>query len=69
MSGTVINIIIQLIAGAIGGNVVGNALKDYDLGTLGNSISGASAALPAAPSSRHLSQCSRVQAAVWISAR
>jgi len=41
MSGTFINIIIQLIAGAIGGNAAGNALKDYDLGMLGNSISGA----------------------------
>ena len=41
MSSTLINLIIQLIAGAIGGNAAGNALKDYDLGTFGNSISGA----------------------------
>ena len=41
MSGTLINLIIQLVAGAIGGNAAGNALKDYDLGMLGNSISGA----------------------------
>src|SRR5262245_19524042 len=40
MSGTLINLIVQLIAGAIGGNAEGNALKDYDLGTLGNTISG-----------------------------
>jgi hypothetical protein len=32
--------IIQLISGAAGGNVVGLALKQYDLGTIGNSIAG-----------------------------
>src|ERR1044072_1751818 len=41
MSGTLLNLIIQLIAGAIGGNAAGNALKNYDLGMFGNSISGA----------------------------
>jgi hypothetical protein len=40
MSGTLITLIIQLISGAIGGNVAGAALKDYSLGTLGNSIAG-----------------------------
>ena len=40
MSGTLINLIIQLISGAVGGNVAGAALKDYSLGTLGNSIAG-----------------------------
>jgi uncharacterized membrane protein YeaQ/YmgE (transglycosylase-associated protein family) len=40
MSGTLVNLIIQLISGAIGGNVAGAALKDYSLGTLGNSIVG-----------------------------
>ncbi len=33
-------LIIQLIAGAVGGNVAGKVLKKYDLGTLGNSIAG-----------------------------
>lgn len=33
-------LIIQLIAGATGGNVAGAALKDKSLGTLGNSIAG-----------------------------
>ena len=33
-------LIIQLISGAVGGNVAGAALKQYDLGTLGNSIAG-----------------------------
>ena len=33
-------LIIQLISGAIGGNVAGKALSQYDLGTLGNSIAG-----------------------------
>jgi len=40
MSGTLISLIIQLISGAVGGNVAGAALKDYNLGTLGNSIAG-----------------------------
>src|SRR5713101_2535940 len=34
MSGTLINLIIQIISGAIGGNVAGNAAKNIDLGTL-----------------------------------
>lgn len=33
-------LIIQLISGAVGGNVAGSVLKQYDLGTLGNSIAG-----------------------------
>ena len=41
MSATIINLVIQLIAGVIGGNGVGSALKDYNLGPLGNSIAGA----------------------------
>ena len=41
MSATLINIIIQLIAGAVGGNAAGAGLKDYNLGTLGNTIAGA----------------------------
>ncbi len=41
MSATMINLIIQLIAGAIGGNAVGAGMKNVDLGTLGNTIAGA----------------------------
>ena len=41
MSATIINLIIQLIAGAIGGNAVGAGVKNVDLGTLGNTIAGA----------------------------
>ena len=41
MSATIINIIIQLIAGAVGGNAAGAGLKNYDLGTIGNTIAGA----------------------------
>jgi hypothetical protein len=40
MSGAIINLIIQLVAGALGGNAAGAAMKQYDLGTLGNSIAG-----------------------------
>jgi|SRR5581483_1145094 len=40
MSGAIVNLIIQLISGAVGGNIAGSALKDYNLGTLGNSIAG-----------------------------
>jgi uncharacterized membrane protein YeaQ/YmgE (transglycosylase-associated protein family) len=41
MSETLINIIIQIVAGAIGGNGAGAALKELNLGTLGNTIAGA----------------------------
>ena len=41
MSGTIVNLIIQLIAGIAGGHGAGNALKDYNLGPLGNTIAGA----------------------------
>ena len=33
-------LIIDLISGAVGGNIAGGLLKQYDLGTLGNSIAG-----------------------------
>ena len=36
----IISLIIQLVAGAIGGNAAGAAMKDKSLGTLGNSIAG-----------------------------
>jgi len=38
MSATLINLIIQLIAGAVGGNAAGAAIKNVDLGTIGNTI-------------------------------
>ena len=41
MSGTVVNLIIQLIVGVIGGNAACSTLKDYSLGGLGNTIAGA----------------------------
>ena len=41
MSGTLINLIIQIVAGALGGNAAGAALKDMSLGTAGNTIAGA----------------------------
>jgi hypothetical protein len=41
MSGTIINLIIQIVAGAIGGNAAGASLKDLSLGTTGNTIAGA----------------------------
>src|SRR5216684_9076453 len=40
MWGGIVGLIIQLISGAVGGNIAGAALKQYDLGTLGNSIAG-----------------------------
>lgn len=36
-----INFIIQIVAGALGGNAVGKGVKDVNLGPLGNSIAGA----------------------------
>jgi len=40
MSDTLINLIIQLIAGVVGGHAAGTALKDYDLGKLWNTVAG-----------------------------
>jgi hypothetical protein len=40
MWGGVVGLIIQLIAGAAGGNIAGSLLKQFDLGVLGNSIAG-----------------------------
>jgi uncharacterized membrane protein YeaQ/YmgE (transglycosylase-associated protein family) len=34
------SLIISLISGAVGGNVAGKALKDFDMGTLWNSVAG-----------------------------
>ena len=36
----IITLIIQLVSGALGGNVAGSLLKNLSLGTLGNSIAG-----------------------------
>ncbi len=41
MSGTMINLIIQLIAGAIGGDAVGAAAKNVNMGPTGNAAAGA----------------------------
>ena len=41
MSATNINLIIQLIAGAIGGNAVGKANENMSLGTGGKTVAGA----------------------------
>ena len=41
MSGALINIIIQLISGAVGGNAVGGLLKNMSLGAAGNTVAGA----------------------------
>ena len=41
MSGLLINLIIQIVSGAIGGNAAAGAAKNIDLGTLGNTLAGA----------------------------
>ena len=41
MSGTLINLIIQIIAGVVGGHAAGATLKDFTLGRIGNTIAGA----------------------------
>ncbi len=41
MSGMIASFIIQLIAGAVGGNAAGGLLKNINLGPLGNTIAGA----------------------------
>ena len=40
MWGGIIGLIIQLVAGGVGGNIAGSALKQYDLGMIGNTIPG-----------------------------
>jgi uncharacterized membrane protein YeaQ/YmgE (transglycosylase-associated protein family) len=40
MFGGTVGIIIQLIAGAVGGNIVGGLAKQLDLGVLWNSVAG-----------------------------
>ncbi|MGL4398040.1 MAG: hypothetical protein ACRCS9_16005 [Hyphomicrobium sp.] len=37
---TLLPLIIQLVSGALGGNVAGGLLKNLSLGTLGNSLAG-----------------------------
>jgi hypothetical protein len=41
MGETLVILMVQLFAGAIGGNAAGAALKDYGLGMFGNTITGA----------------------------
>jgi hypothetical protein len=36
----IVNLIVALVCGAAGGNIAGSLLKDYNLGTVGNSIAG-----------------------------
>lgn len=40
MSTTLVNLLIQIIGGAVGGNGVGVALKNLSLGTIGNTVVG-----------------------------
>jgi hypothetical protein len=40
MSGPIISLIISLLSGAAGGNIIGSILKQFNLGPLGNSIAG-----------------------------
>jgi uncharacterized membrane protein YeaQ/YmgE (transglycosylase-associated protein family) len=41
MSGTLINLIIQIIAGVAGGHAVGATVKNFAFGATGNTIAGA----------------------------
>jgi uncharacterized membrane protein YeaQ/YmgE (transglycosylase-associated protein family) len=36
----IVNLIISLVSGAVGGNIAGAAMKDKSLGPVGNSLSG-----------------------------
>ena len=36
----IVTLIVQLVSGALGGNVAGSLLKNLSLGTLGNSLAG-----------------------------
>jgi hypothetical protein len=52
MSGTIINLIVQIVSGAIGGNVAGGFLKNIVLSPLLKTISGAVAEVLAERSCR-----------------
>ena len=54
------SLIVQVIAGAVGGSAAGAAAKDYSLGTLGNAIAGA---IRCRPVSRHV-RCQAVESYV-----
>ena len=41
MSATLINLIIQIIAGVVGGTAAGSRMENVDLGSVGNAIAGA----------------------------
>jgi len=41
MRGLLVSLLIQIVAGAIGGNIVGAVSKDISLGPLGNTVAGA----------------------------
>ena len=36
----IVTLIVQLVSGAVGGNIVGSQMKNFDLGGVGNSIAG-----------------------------
>jgi hypothetical protein len=40
MWGGIVGLIIQLVAGGLGGNIAGSLLKQFDLGVAGNTIAG-----------------------------
>jgi hypothetical protein len=50
MDSFLLNLVIQLVAGTVGGNAAGAILKQFNLGPVGNSIAGSSAAAWAASS-------------------
>jgi uncharacterized membrane protein YeaQ/YmgE (transglycosylase-associated protein family) len=41
MSDTIVDLIILLVAGVIGGNAIAKALPKHDLGAMGNTVAGA----------------------------
>ena len=69
MSEILVNLIIQAIGGAIGGNAIGATLKNMNLGPLGNTIAGRLEALVAVRSSARSSPRFREAPAASTSAR
>ena len=69
MSATLINLIIQLIAGAVGGNAAGAAMKNVDPGTLVIRLPAPSVAPAAARFSPRCCRCCRAPPAMSISVR
>jgi uncharacterized membrane protein YeaQ/YmgE (transglycosylase-associated protein family) len=62
-------LLVQVVAGALGGSAAGAAAKQYSLGTLGNAIAGAIGASPASWSEQSWARLLKARSATSLEAR